>query len=91
MSDQDWGVEKSLWVDQDAQLASWGRLAKVMAQRGPYPREARPDEVLCLECAMIMPCTLQVDHRTALGHTEYCWAAPGLTEPSVPSPTRRRR
>jgi hypothetical protein len=71
-------------VDQMRRAEFMVRLAGHTAERGPYPREAKPDEVLCLHCAMVLPVEMQVEHREVFGHTDYCWAGPPRASSSPP-------
>lgn len=52
-----------------------------MLKRGPYPRIPLPDEVWCLDCAVVMPVALQVAHRAIYGHEDWEWAG----APKVPT------
>ena len=66
-------------VDQLRRAEFMVRLAGIIAERRPYPREALPDELLCLDCGLVIPCEMQVEHREVFGHGNYCWAGPGRT------------
>jgi hypothetical protein len=57
--------------------------ASAMLARGPYPRRALPDEVWCLDCAIVMPVTMQVEHRRLYDHAAWEWAGNGIERLSV--------